>query len=139
MKRRVMKTDRVTSKVEEEPGLPSLDKFIKEVTVASRNFPINAYTRWGTLTVYVRVGPRYLDGTLYEHVIDIANVTADVPGKGAFTRLVQHLRSTYPTFSLYVECVLSARFEAGLERLGFVHTEGHPHCLHMLGDVKNDL
>lgn len=139
MKRRVMKTVLVKSRTEEEPGLPPLDEFIQEVTVASRGFPINAYTRWGTLTIYVRVGPRYLDGVRYEHVIDIANVTADVPGKGEFTRLVQHLRSTYPTFSLYVECVLSARFETGLERLGFVPTEGHPHCFHMLGDAKNDL
>lgn len=113
--------------------LPQLDEFIKSRANGLRGLPNNGYTRWETLTVYVRVGPRYLNGVRYERVIDLANITADVPGQGAFTRLVSHLRDTYPSFSLYVECVLTARFAKGLERLGFVPTDGNPQCFHMIG------
>ena len=119
--------------MEEEYKLPQLDEFIRIHAEGQSRLPRNSYTRWDTLTIYVRVGPRYLNGVRYNHVIDIANVTADVPGKGAFTRMVDHLRETYPSFSLYVECVLTARFAKGLERLGFVPTDGHPQCFHILG------
>ena len=122
--------------MENEYELPQLDEFIKIHANNQSKFPRNSYTKWDTLTIYVRVGPRYLNGVLYEHVIDIANVTADVPGKGVFTRLVSHLRDTYPSFSLYVECVLTARFAKGLERLGFVPTNGNPRCFHILGTIS---
>jgi hypothetical protein len=52
-------------------------------------------------------------------VLDIANVETKVKGKGTFTKLLKRVKKEFPTLPIYVESVLSDRFVAGLERLGF--------------------
>jgi hypothetical protein len=112
--------------------LPSIDQFIEQyITEGSRRHSINSYTRWTGLTVYVRVGPRFINGVIHPLVIDLANVVADVPGAGAFKRLIQHLKEKFPTFDLHVECVLTERFQEGLKRMGFQAQKACPDCFYM--------
>lgn len=49
--------------------------------------------------------------------VDLANITATCPGKGAFTRLATRLHAQH---NLCVECVTTEQFERGLIRRGFV-------------------
>lgn len=50
--------------------------------------------------------------------IDLANITAKKPGKGAFTRLVRWLHNQLQK-NIYVESVFDERFGKYLESLGF--------------------
>lgn len=95
--------------------LKTLDEFLKT------SFG-NAYVREaGFSSLYVRHASRYLEGRRIP-VLDIANVTAAKPGKGAFTALVARL--LVQGVSLYVENVHNARFAKKLLVLGFL---GAPH------------
>lgn len=106
--------------------LQTLDKFLADPH--SRN----AYVKEpGFDSLYVRKGPRYLDGTTYPRVVDIANATATCPGRGAFTALVKRLHSQGEM--LYMESVLTARLFAKLLRMGFTLRQGiEPPCLYLL-------
>jgi hypothetical protein len=73
----------------------------------------------GFAGLYVRKGARYVLHERYENVLDIADVETEEKGKGTFKRLIERLRTTYPTMHLYVENVLFIRFGEGLERMGF--------------------
>lgn len=99
---------------------PTLDEFIAPRLKELRMFPRNAYVKHpGWKSLYVRVSQRYIDGRVLRMVIDLANIEAFKPGTGAFRNLVTHLRKTYPQATIYVEQVLSQRFQEGLLRLGF--------------------
>lgn len=75
----------------------------------------NAYIQFpGFASLYVRHTVRFGVDT-----IDLANIEALEPGSGAFTRLVHHLRQEFPALGIYVECVLSKRFEVKLAAMGF--------------------
>lgn len=75
----------------------------------------NAYIQHpGFSRLYVRQTRRF-----GADVIDLANLEADAPGNGAFTQLVEHLRTAYPHLGIYVECVLTERFGEKLLALGF--------------------
>jgi hypothetical protein len=69
--------------------------------------------------LYVRHTQRYIRGEIASPVLDLANIEAKKPGKGAFTKLFLHLRKTYPEYWLYAESVLNPRFEKKLLELGF--------------------
>ncbi len=96
---------------------PTIEEFIGDWG----KFPNNKHVShedWETF--YLRRGPRFVRGVRYERVIDLANIEAKNPGTGAFTRLVKHLRDTYPDIGLYVESVMNRRFKEYLPKLGFV-------------------
>lgn len=91
---------------------PTLEQFISG---ARRN----AYIRYpGFASLYVRHTKRFGFDTL-----DVANLEAMHPGRGAFTHLVNHVRKTYPSMGIYVECVLNERFEVKLLAMGFARRD----------------
>ena len=83
----------------------------------------NQYVRHPNFkSLYVRYNNRrYINGEFVFNVLDIANIQARKPGKGAFTKLIIHLRNTYPLLVLYVESIQNPRFADRLERMGFVY------------------
>lgn len=91
--------------------LPTLDSFLKS---KARNAWI---VHSGFDSLYVRRTERFGFTTL-----DVANVEAIEPGKGAFTRLVQRVRSKYG-LGVYVESVLQSRFGVKLLKMGFTCTQ----------------
>lgn len=95
--------------------LPTLKSFLKS---GARNAWV---VHSGFDSLYVRRTERFGFPTL-----DVANVEAVEPGKGAFTRLVQQARNKY-RLGVYVESVLNNRFGEKLLRMGFECTqEGLP-------------
>lgn len=106
----------------ERPRLPTLDEFIVDHTQKLRGFPRNGYVRErGIRQLYVRIGPRYINGERLPCVLDLANieVAARQRGQGRFTRLIQRLRRDYPDLPLYAESVLQPRLPRKLKELGF--------------------
>jgi len=94
--------------------LPKLDEFITQHLGGHGN----AYVREpGFLSLYVRMGPRYLNGVKYKNVLDIASVLAKEPGSGAFFKLADRLLAQ--GLILYVESVQNPRFADRLLREGF--------------------
>lgn len=111
--------------------LPTLDEFLTEKTFR------NSYVREpGFSHLYVRLGPRFLYNIKYENVLDIANLEAEVPGAGAFTRLSQRLLAQ--GYILYVESVMQPRFAHKLLELGF-HPAHHPDCFYKFPEGTHDL
>jgi hypothetical protein len=85
--------------------------------------------------LYVRRGPRILNGERFDLVLDLATMNASKPGRGAFTRLVTQL---HPRHILYVENALEERFQAKLLRMGF-RRASTPMCFYLLiGDELRD-
>jgi len=122
---------------------PSSEDFIRECQSSklAKVISRNSYTHWGELTVYMRVGPRYIDGVKHDRVIDIANVQAKHTGRGTFKKFVKFLRDTFPEYALYVESVLTDRFSDGLLRMGFTLSKVYSNCFYMLaviGDFQED-
>jgi hypothetical protein len=100
--------------------LPKLDEFIEQSLESGRG---NAYVREpGFLSLYVRMGPRYLNGVIYKDVFDIASVLAKKPGAGAFFKLARRLLDQ--GLILYVESVQNPRFAEKLLREGFTQEAG---------------
>jgi hypothetical protein len=94
---------------------PTLDEFLSQ----GEGRPRNAYVREpGFEKLYVRIGHRYLQGKR-RVTLDIANVVAEKPGSGVFTRLVERLNKEYPNVGIFVESVLNTRFHNKLYELGF--------------------
>lgn len=100
-----------------------IDSRIARPTVWPRNQHVS-HPDWKTL--YVRVTKRPLDGEVRDPVIDLANIEAKRPGKGAFRALVADLRKMYPQASIFIESVLGDRFQEGLLRMGFVKRGDEP-------------
>lgn len=97
----------------------TLDKFI-ERGLARVPVPSNSYVKEpGFAHLYVRIGRRFINGEVRDPVLDIANLEASRPGNGAFTDLIEHLKTEHPDLILLVECVLNVRFERKLEEMGF--------------------
>jgi hypothetical protein len=95
----------------------NLDEFIVE----SKNLRQNRahLDEPGFKALYVRLTFRYVAGKMYQRVLDLASIEADRKGKGAFTALLNRIRSRYPDLHIYVECVINQRFAQKLEALGF--------------------
>lgn len=99
---------------EDKTKLPTLAEFMANPKVH------NAYLnepRWNFL--YIRKGKRVLDGQIHENVIELANIEAEVTGKGTFKKLVARIQEDYPEHTTFVENVLVPRFAEGLLRMGF--------------------
>jgi len=108
----------------------TLDEFMKRGAVGKR---MNAYVRHpGFKHLYVRHTQRYIHGEIASPTLDLANIEATHPGKGAFTKLHKHLRQMYPEYWLYVESVMNPRFEKKLLALGFTQVDvGLSPCFYM--------
>ena len=70
--------------------------------------------------IYFHKGDRRDKKNLSEKIIQLSNLAAKEPGKGAFTRLLAHIQETYPDYVVYVENVLEDRFARHLKKIGFV-------------------
>lgn len=107
--------------------IPKLDAFITQAL--SKDWPANSYVKEpGFSSLYVRVAKRYIEGEMLT-TIDLANMTASRPGKGAFTKLVERLSSQYKLI-IYVECVLNHRLIGKLVRMGFLqHNDSNSYYL----------
>lgn len=66
--------------------------------------------------LYLRHSRRPIEGKL-RWVLDISQIAANEPGKGAFTLLLAQLQD-FP-YPIYVESVLSPRFAEHLLKIGF--------------------
>lgn len=79
----------------------------------------NEWLRWGKMAVYLRVGPRLIEGKMVQ-CIQLANlVTPEAyQGRGLFTEMLGHLSTT--DLPIYVEQVLNRNFLDALMRRGFV-------------------
>ena len=102
----------------------TLDEFIAQSSIR------NSYVEEeGFSSLYVRIGPRYINGKKYNRVLDLANFEASDYGKGTFTNLVTRLRDTYPDLPLFVESVLNPRLPNKLLSLGFTYVpNSNPPC-----------
>lgn len=80
----------------------------------------------GFSTLYVRIGPRWLDGKIQRNVFDIARVDVVDRGKGTFTALVNRLHQQ--GLIVYVESVFHPRFLAHLEKMGFISLGDRAPC-----------
>ena len=101
-------------------GLQTLEEFLRRTDKC--NWPGNAYVEApGFESFYVRRTSRILNGGWVDHVLDLANITAEVPGQGAFTKLAAELLER--GIPLFVECVHNPRFVKTLERLGFTRID----------------
>jgi hypothetical protein len=100
-------------------GLPTLEEFLKDATKRGA-WPARGYVREeGFKDLYVRYVTHYI-GRRKRKMLDLANMNASRPGRGAFTALMRKLVLLYPHLSIYVECVLQERFAKTLvERFGF--------------------
>lgn len=76
----------------------------------------------GFTGLYLRYGPRVIDGKMLYPVLDIANVTAETKGKGTFKEFIKTLRESYPELNIYVENA-NKLFGDGLVRMGFTRLE----------------
>lgn len=104
-----------------------LDEFIAPRLEDLRMFPRNAYVKHpGWKHLYVRVSQRFVNNQELRTVIDLANLEALKPGNGAFRKLIDHLKKTYPGCTIYVEQVMEERFMAGLLRMGFTQKGSEP-------------
>ena len=89
----------------------------------------------GFETLYLRKGDRYLPALVpstanrgiekVSLVLDIASVSANHPGSGAFSALLLRIKTDYPFYTIYVENVLQTRFADYLIRKGFIVTNHH--------------
>jgi hypothetical protein len=92
----------------------------------------NAYVEEpGFDSLYVRKGRRYLGGIIYDRVVDLANMTARCPGRGAMTALITRLHAQGE--NVYVESILNERLVPKLLRMGFtLRPDAQPPCLYLL-------
>lgn len=97
--------------------MASLDEFIKEW----RRFPDRAWVDYPGLDIYVRNGPVLIrqgeQSFMCSPCLTIAAIEAHDPGNGAFTKLIEDLR-TRP-FGVYVENAHNPRLRNKLVRMGF--------------------
>lgn len=107
--------------------LPTLEEFIAN----KGGFPTNSFvTEPDFEELYVRRSRRWFGNKMLE-ALDIARVTAWVPGKGAWTRLSERLLAQ--GINLYVESVMNPRFEQTLLKQGFSPSETNPASFYKRG------
>ncbi len=88
---------------------------------------------------YARFGKRWLAGTGYSGVFDIATVEVKehLRGTGVFTRFFRQLRERYPRMPLYVENA-APRFQRLLLRLNFKPSELNPDCFYFIEGICSE-
>lgn len=99
--------------------IPTLEEFVR----GDRVLPRSLYVRHEEFVdLYVRRNSVYVrildEGWMCEPVVQIANIAAMEPGKGAFTRLVDHIVNDLNR-AVYVDNAHNPRFREKLERMGF--------------------
>jgi len=104
--------------------VPTLDEFIEEALSADARIVRSHVREPGFELLYVRLTERSLEEKLIFPVLDVADIEAEDPGGGAFSRLVERLFAR--GLSLYVESVGNPRFAQKLLRMGFKHRPGSP-------------
>ncbi len=93
---------------------PTLEEFFAQ----EYRFPKSLYVSYkGFRPIYVRK---------FHDTLTIANITANKPGKGHFTKLLQWLHEHYAGKQLILECVGNERFARYLLARGFQEIQGHP-------------
>lgn len=92
-------------------SLPTLEEFLKG---SLRNSYIDEP---GFKSLYVRKGPRYIEGQKFDNVFQIARVEAEKKGEGVFSKLIEKLKNK--NLSIYIESILNPRLPNKLENLGF--------------------
>lgn len=97
----------------------NLDEFIREAK--GHRMTRGYLTEPGFLVLYVRHTLRWVNGHYYHPILDLASIEVEEKGKGTFTRLIERIRRDYPRLPIYVENVLTFRFDRKLESLGFVN------------------
>jgi len=96
----------------------TLEEFI--ACAEKKIYPSSEYVEEpGFEHLYVRFGKTYIEGQWYQRILTIANVQAEEPGQGTFTKFIQRIKQDWPDVGIYVECVLNPRFAAWLVRNGF--------------------
>jgi hypothetical protein len=106
--------------------LPTFDHFLEDPH--SRNSYVEEP---GFDSLYVRKGPRYLNGTMYNRVVDLASMMAFYPGRGAMTALITRLHVQGE--NVYVESIFNERLVPKLLRMGFTQRpDAQPPCLYLL-------
>jgi len=100
-------------------NLPTLEEFLGNEMdrsyIADPNFN----------SLYLRKGSRYIHeqfadkAKLHRDVLQIGNIAAATPGKGAFKRLLEKMENLWGG-PIYVENVMSSQFACGLLKLGFL-------------------
>lgn len=113
--------------------LPTLEEFLARS--ATTGIRAASYVKYpGFRSLYVRYGPRYLaDHSTWYYMVDLANMTARAPGKGAFSSMTTWLSGQYPTLGIFVENVLTERFAEALEhRRGFTKDQTNLGCYYLL-------
>jgi hypothetical protein len=88
---------------------PSFEDFL------AMTWPTNAWIREPGLNIYVRKTFRLRDSVT--HTVDLANVTADVPGSGSLTKFLDRYE---PGHIFYLENVFETRLREYYERRGYV-------------------
>ncbi len=83
----------------------------------------------GFESLYVRNSRRYLEGKLYQDVLDVANVTVLVQKQGTFTNLIKRLQEQYPSKVLFIENIMVAPLAFSLEKHGFVFEKPNEYAL----------
>lgn len=93
----------------------------------------------GFSTLYVRITQRTVLGRTWKPVLDLSSADATHPGKGAFKKLLSHLKEKYPTLPLYAENVLNEKLVVGLRKRGFIDLgpEGSP-CMFLPPEEHHD-
>jgi hypothetical protein len=101
-------------------NVPTLEEFIER----EGHFMDHSYvSEEGFSSLYVRKGPKYINvnGEMkrFENVFQIANVTADKPGRRAFTKLISKLEKKW-LGPIFIESVLAEKFASALLGMGFI-------------------
>jgi hypothetical protein len=114
--------------------LKTLDEFLA-LGWENPRFPKAEYvTHPDFVSLYVRIGPRYIrttmpphrsDGEMMRPVLTLASIEIEMKGEGRFSRFLDELRAKYP-WPIFVECVQTERFRNYLERRGFVQIAAVP-------------
>lgn len=111
----------------------NLKEFIKKASEGNRIASRAHLEEPGFSELYVRYTKRYINDAWVSPVLDLASI--EVPTgqrcKGRFTNLVKRIRKEYPELHLYVESVLTPRFEKKLEVMGFQNLGGICPCFYM--------
>jgi hypothetical protein len=77
------------------------------------------------LDIYLRRGWHSLPGLDVHFMVDMPNITASEPGSGAFTDVLEFIESLVRSecpgiFGTFIENVIEERFQAFLERRGYI-------------------
>lgn len=98
--------------------LVNLDDFIRQGLAGSR---LNLWVEEpGFKSLYVRIGPKSINGIIYPHVLDLANAEVQKQQTGTMTNRIRKIRQDFPTLPIYAENVMVYEFGMSLLKMGFV-------------------